>query len=164
MKNSATAVLISVTLAFAAFVGGFCLGRSTSENNIEISALQTTTSRTSSSASPTSSATSPSQTVSAPSSPDNADLQPTASSENTSPIATIEDFTPALTEPATFPININTATLEELDLIPGIGPTLAQRILDFREEIGGFQHVDELLDVKGIGEKTLDKIKEYITL
>jgi competence protein ComEA len=63
-----------------------------------------------------------------------------------------------------FPININTATLEDLDLIPGIGPVIAQRILDYREEIGQFTHVEELLDVSGIGEKTLAKMLQYITL
>jgi competence protein ComEA len=54
--------------------------------------------------------------------------------------------------------------LEELDMLPGIGPVLAQRILDYRAEIGGFLSVEELLEVKGIGEKTLDKILEYITV
>ena len=63
-----------------------------------------------------------------------------------------------------FPVNINTATLEELDLIPGIGPVLAQRILDYRAEIGQFVHVEELLDVSGIGEKTLEKMLQYITI
>lgn len=160
MKNSSTAVLIAVTLAFAAFAGGFYLGRNTAQNSIEISAYQTTASPTS----PTSSATEPSQTVPASTSADNAALQPAATSDPTAPSATAADSTTGSTEPASFPININTATLEELVLLPGIGPTLAQRILDFREEIGSFRHIDELLDVKGIGEKKLAKIREYITL
>ncbi len=71
----------------------------------------------------------------------------------------------ATTSPSVvFPININTATSEELQLLPGIGPVLAQRILDYRTEIGQFSSLDELMDVKGIGEKTYAKILEYITI
>jgi comEA protein len=60
-------------------------------------------------------------------------------------------------------ININTATLDELTSIPGIGPVTAQRIIDFREENGPFKSVDDLLKVKGVGEKLLDKIRERVT-
>lgn len=146
MKNSATAVLLSVTLAFAAFIGGFYLGRNTGGQTIEISAFSATTAPTSTAA-------------------------PTPLTSNSTPTGTeaggtvpIDSPTTSPTQPITFPININTATLEELVLIPYIGPVLAQRILDFRNEIGSFQHIDDLLDVKGIGSKTLDKIREYITL
>lgn len=61
-------------------------------------------------------------------------------------------------------ISINSGTLEELDRIPGIGPVTAQNIIDFREANGFFQSVEELIKVKGIGEKTLEKIREYISL
>lgn len=61
-------------------------------------------------------------------------------------------------------ISINSGTLEELDRIPGIGPVTAQNIIDFREANGFFQNVEELTKVKGIGEKTLEKIREYISL
>ncbi|MBR0473680.1 MAG: ComEA family DNA-binding protein [Erysipelotrichaceae bacterium] len=61
-------------------------------------------------------------------------------------------------------VSINTAGLDELVLIPGIGKTTAQNIIDYRDSNGLFQSVDDLLRVKGIGVKTLEKIREYITL
>ena len=64
----------------------------------------------------------------------------------------------------TGPLNINTATLEELDELSGIGPVLAQRIIDYREEHGPFQSVEELLEVKGIGEVTLQGFRAEITV
>ena len=61
-------------------------------------------------------------------------------------------------------ISINSGNLEELDRIPGIGPVTAQSIIDYRDTNGFFQSIDELVKVKGIGEKTLEKIREYISL
>lgn len=61
-------------------------------------------------------------------------------------------------------ININTATIEELETLPGIGSSYAQRIIEYRETNGGFNSVDELVKVRGIGEKTLEKLKPYIKL
>ena len=58
-------------------------------------------------------------------------------------------------------INMNTATKEELMAIPSIGEVLAQRILAHRASLGGFSSYDQLLDVKGIGDKTLYKIRVY---
>jgi competence protein ComEA len=59
-------------------------------------------------------------------------------------------------------INLNTATLEELDSLPGVGPVLAQRIIDYREQHGPFQSVDELLNVEGIGPALLKKIRDLV--
>jgi competence protein ComEA len=62
------------------------------------------------------------------------------------------------------PINLNTATLEQLDTLAGVGPATAQKILAFREERGGFGSVDELAQVPGIGDKRLASLKEQVTL
>jgi competence protein ComEA helix-hairpin-helix repeat region len=62
------------------------------------------------------------------------------------------------------PIPINRATAEDLDRLPGIGPGLAQRIVEYRERRGRFSSLDELIEVNGIKEKTFEKIKGYLTL
>ena len=72
---------------------------------------------------------------------------------------------PAPEEPAySGPVDVNTAGLEELETLTGIGPALGQRIIDYREENGPFQSVEDLLNVKGIGEKTLDKFRDNVTV
>jgi competence protein ComEA len=61
-------------------------------------------------------------------------------------------------------VNINTATIEELTTLPGVGPTLAGRIVEYREKAGQFTSVEELLNVKGIGEKNFEKIADWLTV
>ena len=61
-------------------------------------------------------------------------------------------------------INLNTATIEELITLPKIGPITAERIIRFREDFGNFKNIDELKNIKGIGQKTIDNIKLLITL
>jgi competence protein ComEA len=61
-------------------------------------------------------------------------------------------------------ININRASLDDFMLLPGVGPALAQRILDYRKENGAFSSVDDLDEVKGIGPKKLEKLRAWATV
>lgn len=60
-------------------------------------------------------------------------------------------------------LNINTASAKQFQTLPSIGPQTAQKITQYREENGDFSSIDALTEVKGIGEKTLEKVKPYIT-
>ncbi len=61
-------------------------------------------------------------------------------------------------------ININAASVEQLALLPRIGPAVAQRIIEFREENGDFKSAEDLMLVRGIGEKTYERLAPYIAL
>ena len=61
-------------------------------------------------------------------------------------------------------MNLNTATSAELESIKGIGPVTAQKILDHRSRIGRFTSVDQLLEISGIGTKTLEKIRPFVVV
>ena len=74
------------------------------------------------------------------------------------------DLTNPTTETHAFPLNINTATAQELTLLPGIGETLASRIVSYRDTHGSFETLAELLNVEGLGEKKLETILDYITI
>jgi competence protein ComEA len=69
----------------------------------------------------------------------------------------------APTAPAA-PVNLNTATLEQLDTLDGVGPGIAQRILDYRRQHGGFARVEELGEVPGIGAKRLATLTPLVTV
>ena len=70
----------------------------------------------------------------------------------------------AQTEKAGAIVNLNTATASELEALPGIGPKMAQRIVEYREKNGVFKKVEDLMNVKGIGEKNFLKLKNNLTV
>ena len=61
-------------------------------------------------------------------------------------------------------INLNSATATELEKLPGVGPAMATRILEYRQKSGGFKKIEELMNVKGIGEKSFLKLKALVTI
>ena len=63
-----------------------------------------------------------------------------------------------------FPFDLNQVTADELTSIPTIGPQIARRIIQFRQRIGRFQHIEQLKKVKGIGKKRFEKIRKYVTI
>jgi competence protein ComEA len=72
---------------------------------------------------------------------------------------------PAAAKPAataTAPVNLNTATQAQLESLPGVGPKAAQRILEYRQKNGGFKKIEDLMNVKGIGEKSFLKLKPLL--
>jgi competence protein ComEA len=70
----------------------------------------------------------------------------------------------ATAQTVTAPVNINAASVKELQALPGIGPVTAKRIIDYRTSKGPFATFDDLLKVKGLGQSTLQKISDRIVL
>jgi comEA protein len=67
-------------------------------------------------------------------------------------------------KPPAQPVNINTANSEQLQTVPGIGPATAEKILQLRKSYGAFKSVDDLLAIRGLGPKRLEKMRKYLTV
>ena len=67
-------------------------------------------------------------------------------------------------KPPAKPVNINTASSDELQTVPGIGPVTAEKILHMRKSYGAFKSVDDLLAIRGLGPKRLEKMRKYLTV
>ena len=78
-------------------------------------------------------------------------------------VAAIADDTPATSAPAGV-VNINTADVAQLSLLPRIGAKVAQRIIDYRKEHGAFAKTSDLMQVKGIGDKTFQNLSPYLSV
>ena len=61
-------------------------------------------------------------------------------------------------------VNLNTASAAQLDALPGVGKAMADRIIEYRQKNGGFRKIEDLMNVRGIGEKNFLKLKPYITV
>jgi len=61
-------------------------------------------------------------------------------------------------------INLNTASAEQLESLPGIGPVTAKRIVDYRAKVGKFKQIEEIINIEGIGEKKFERIKDRLTI
>jgi competence protein ComEA len=61
-------------------------------------------------------------------------------------------------------LNLNTATPKQLEALPGIGPVLAKRIVDFRDKKGGYKRMEELLAIPGVSEKKWQVLRQYLTV
>ena len=79
-------------------------------------------------------------------------------------LALFPAISPARKKPPLKPVNINTADSQELQQVPGIGPATAEKILQMRKSYGAFKSVDDLLAIRGLGEKRLDKMRKYLTV
>ena len=126
-------ILVVLTCIFAAFLGGFHIGRRMNRSPVHIYQIT------------------PAAEESQPEEPEAEEVAEEEVTEETEPAVV-------------FPLNINTATIPELDQLPGIGPVLAQRIVDYRDAHGGYKAMEELVKVNGIGDAKLMEILDLITV
>lgn len=89
-------------------------------------------------------------------------LESTEPQADTGSVSTTADTEPKQT--ASYPININTATVEELCLIDGMGETRASAIIEYREYLGGYESVEQIMNISGIGESLYAKLSPYLTV
>lgn len=83
------------------------------------------------------------------------------------PLAALPEETVVKTVPGRAPsgsLDVNRATKQDFDALPGIGPKLAERIVEYRQSVGAFHSLDELRSVKGIGKKKLERIRHLVTV
>ena len=103
------------------------------------------------------------ETASAPAAADETAAAEAATTDGVPAASAAETQEPALQEPTQEnPLNLNTATQAQLELLPGIGPALAQAILDYRAEFGPFTAPEQLMEVPGIGEKRFAAVEQLI--
>ena len=136
MKNRFSVILGAVTALFVVFTLGVFLGRAGGRGDVYISEYI----------------------------PDTAAVRvanPVPSSQDPSSAAEIQA---SPSEPVLFPIDINTANAQLLEQLPGIGPVLAERIVNYREANGPFRSIGELTRVEGIGQTKLEEILNMITI